>query len=319
MLRLHFSSLFVLLFATCAAGWMGHKVFWEQSLERMSPQQRSLYVLRGPSYASNASTADKSTGVRIGAAPALSTSDFVRVRTGISHSRSMKGEALAELQTDWSQIRLDFNREGRTFNEVAIKLDQAEQELRQTLDQNGLATAEIKVFERTITEETDRDYSKRLAAISRARANCKKQKLLDPNNNRKSGSPDPDNCGALDHASAEQAAKVFIGALAVYVTYEGTTEFDALLLDPNLPELTSAGSPNYWFNDQSAAIEPLKAAALSDVKDQARDAAGANSFNIKSVTYKTSLDGRKSYRFNVSKVRIQVDAKAFVQFGPALD
>lgn len=63
----------------------------------------------------------------------------------------------------------------------------------------------------------------------------------------------------------------------------------------------------------------MKADALRDVENQARDAAGTSSFNIKSITYKTSLDSRKSYRFSVSKVRIQVDAKAFVKFGPVTD
>lgn len=225
MLRLHFSTLFVLLLATCTAGWMGHKVFWEHSLERMTPGQRSLYVLRGPAHTSNSSATETVSGVRIGPAPDLSTSDFVRIRTGISHSRSIKGEALAELETDWSQIRLDFNRIGETFNEVAIKLNHAEHELRQTLNRAGLATAEIKVFQRTITEETDRDYNKRLAEISRAKATCQRQKQLDADSTQKTGTPVSDECSALDHASAVQMSRVFTGALAVFVTYEGTTNF----------------------------------------------------------------------------------------------
>ena len=318
MIRLHFAILLILLVGAGAGGWYGHLAFWEESLEKMTPQQRALYVLRGREYAEDfeakASSGKapsvtvgfgspprlkSSEGVTFGKAPSLdepesdlgssasiSLSDKVRIRTGVGHSRSINGEAIEELTADWSQIYVTITREGASIAEVATALKTFETDLRKILDDVELAEAEIKHFNREIAEETRKQRDKRVRDVLRAG-------------------------GTVD----EDVQPLIYGSLKLAINYRGVTTFDEILTHDKFVEVGEVSTPYYWFDDRNAALAPLKDAALASAMAQAADAAGSTPFDVQSVNFKTSLDKIKGYRYSTPKIRVQVTAKAFVRFG----
>ncbi|MEM9100424.1 MAG: hypothetical protein AAGC79_18100 [Pseudomonadota bacterium] len=300
----------------------------------MTPQQRALYVLRGREYAENYTVErgsppklNKAEGVKIGEAPKLnepgtnlrssksiSLADAVRIRSGVGHSRSIKGEALAELETDWSQIFLTFRRDDTGIAKVATAFSDIEGELREVLNLHGYEEAEIKVRTRKIEAEAPRARTERVKSLLRAGRACESE----ANALRLSAPEESANaikaCRQNHPQAASDVPEVVQGELLLGVTLKGTVDFSDVIADPDLPEASKVSSTYYWFDDQLEALMPLQEAALAKVTAQADASSGTGDYLIERVRYSSNLDELKSYKFTVTPVRVLVTADAFVRF-----